>query len=51
MENWLSKISMAGPGGGEVNLRWLDDVDRSSIANGRYLKYNQFTNKFQSKDR
>ena len=47
MENWLSKISMAGPGGGEVNLRWLDDIDRSSIANGRYLKYNQFTNKFQ----
>ena len=27
-------------GGGEVNLRWLDDVDRSSIADGRWLKYN-----------
>ena len=37
---------MAGPGGGEVNLRYLDDVDRSSIANDRYLKYDQGTNKF-----
>ena len=46
MENWLTKISMAGPGGGEVNLRYLDDVDRSSIANDRYLKYDQGTNKF-----
>jgi hypothetical protein len=46
MENWLTKISMAGAGGGEVNFRWLDDIDRSSIANGRYLKYNQFSNKF-----
>ena len=38
MEDWLTKISLAGPGGGEVNLRWLDDIDRSTIANDRYLK-------------
>jgi hypothetical protein len=46
LEDWVTKISMAGPGGGEVNLRWLDDIDRSSIANDRYLKYDQHTNKF-----
>mgnify|MGYP003349994243 CR=1 FL=1 len=46
MEDWLTKISMAGPGGGEVNLRWLDDIDRSTIANDRYLKYDQHSNKF-----
>jgi hypothetical protein len=34
-------------GGGEVNLRWLDDVDRSSIADGRWLKYNGTTGKFE----
>ena len=26
-------------GGGEVNLRYLDDIDRASIANGRVLSY------------
>jgi hypothetical protein len=47
MENWLSKISMAGPGGGEVNLRWLDDIDRSSIYDMRYLRYNDANKKFE----
>lgn len=47
VENWLSKISMAGPGGGEVNLRYLDDVDRPSILSGRYLRYNGVSNKFE----
>ena len=47
MENWLSKISMAGPGGGEVNLRWLDDIDRSSIYDMRYLRYNDGIKKFE----
>ena len=47
MENWLSKISMAGPGGGEVNLRWLDDIDRSSIYDMRYLRYNNANKKFE----
>lgn len=37
-------------GGGEVNLRWLDDVDRSSIADGRWLKYNASIDKFQFDD-
>lgn len=33
-------------GGGEVNLRYLDDIDRSSIANGRVLSYDSNTKKF-----
>jgi len=33
-------------GGGEVNLRYLDDIDRTSIANGRVLSYDSSTNKF-----
>ena len=47
MENWLSKISMAGPGGGEVNLRYLDDIHRPSIYDGRYLRYNDILKKFE----
>ena len=33
-------------GGGEVNLRYLDDIDRASIANGRVLSYDAATKKF-----
>ena len=33
-------------GGGEVNLRFLDDVDRASIIDGRVLSYNAATKKF-----
>jgi prefoldin subunit 5 len=33
-------------GGGEVNLRYLDDIDRTSIANGRVLSYDSTTKKF-----
>ncbi|CAB5221749.1 hypothetical protein UFOVP242_55 [uncultured Caudovirales phage] len=40
LEGWISKISMTGPGGGEVNLLKLDDVDTSAIGNGKYLRYN-----------
>ena len=47
MENWLSKIAAAGPGGGEVNLRWLDDVYRPSIYDGRFLRYNDTIKKFE----
>ena len=46
LEGWVSKISMTGPGGGEVNLRWLDDVARETIAPGRYLTYDPTTKKF-----
>jgi len=47
MENWLSKISMAGPGGGEVNLRFLDDVNAKTIQDGRFLRYNGASENFE----
>jgi len=34
-------------GGGEVNLRYLDDVDVSNIGNGKVLSYNSTTKKFE----
>jgi hypothetical protein len=34
-------------GGGEVNLRYLDDIDRSSISDGKVLSYDAATNKFK----
>jgi len=40
LEGWISKISMAGPGSGEVNLLRLDDVDTSNIGNNKFLRYN-----------
>jgi len=46
LEQWISKISMAGTGGGEVNLRYLDDVNRSAIDDDKYLRYEASTNKF-----
>lgn len=33
-------------GGGEVNLRYLDDVARNTISDGLYLRYNEPTKKF-----
>jgi len=47
MEQWIGKIAATGPGGGEVNLRWLDDVDRPTIYDMRYLRYNDSTKKFE----
>lgn len=46
LEDWVVKISMAGPGGGEVNFRYLDDVDSNSIGENKYLTYNQDNRKF-----
>ena len=47
LEQAIGKIAATGPGGGEVNLRWLDDVDRSTIADGLYLRYNDTKKKFE----
>ena len=33
-------------GGGEVNLRYLDDIDRSTIYQGHFLTYDNSTKKF-----
>ena len=46
LEQWIGKIANAGPGSGEVNLRWLDDVKRDTIADGRWLKYSEADKKF-----
>lgn len=47
LEDWVSKISMAGPGSGEVNFRWLDDVNRDTIGNtDQILRYNPEDKKF-----
>lgn len=47
LEQWVYKISAAGPGGGEVNFRWLDDVNRSTIGNtDQILRYNPSDKKF-----
>jgi hypothetical protein len=47
LEQAISKIAITGPGGGEVNLRYLDDVDRSSISDGLFLRYNSTSKKFE----
>ena len=46
LEKWISRIAATGPGGGEVNLRWLDDVHRNSIGDGQYLRYDTPLKKF-----
>ena len=39
LQNWITKIAMTGPGSGETRLLFLDDVNRSTVADGRWLKY------------
>lgn len=46
LEQWVSRIAATGPGSGEVNFRWLDDVDRSSINKDWFLNYEPSTKKF-----
>jgi len=50
LEAWISRIAATGSGSGEVNFRWLDDVDRSSIDQNKYLTYNPTSKKFQFED-
>ena len=47
LEQAIGRVAAAGPGGGEVNLRYLDDVDRSTITDGWYLRYNATKKKFE----
>lgn len=38
---------MTGPGSGEVNFRWLDDVNRNTIGHtDQILRYNPDDKKF-----
>ena len=45
LHRFASRHSQHG-GGGEVNLRYLDDIDRSSIMDGLFLKYDASSKKF-----
>lgn len=47
LESWLGKVSIAGPGSGEVNLRYLDDVNTSNLGHRRLLNYNSQSSKFE----
>lgn len=47
LEQAIGKIAALGPGSGEVNLRWLDDVDRPTIYDMRYLRYSESKKKFE----
>ena len=47
LEQWVGKIANAGPGSGEVKLRRLDDVDRLSIEDDKFLAYNAASRKFE----
>ncbi len=46
LREWVSRIAATGPGGGEVNLRYLDDINRSTIQDGYFLRYDASTKKF-----
>ena len=46
LEQAIGRIAAHGPGSGEVNLRWLDDVARDTIADNRYLRYSDARKKF-----
>lgn len=46
LEQAIGRIAATGPGSGEVNLRWLDDVKRDTISDGRWLKYSEADKKF-----
>jgi hypothetical protein len=40
LEQWVSKISMAGPGSGEVKFKYLDDLEKNSIGDtDQILRY------------
>ena len=45
--NRIQQQLMSLGGGGEVNLRYLDDIDRSSISDGKVLSYDATSGKFK----
>lgn len=47
LEDWVSKISLAGSGSGEVRLLRLDDVDTSNLTDAYFLQYNASTKKME----
>lgn len=50
LERWIGQIQNAGPGSGEVNFRYLDDVNRLTMADSNdnwVLEYDATTKKVQ----
>lgn len=50
LEQAVGRIAATGPGSGEVNFRWLDDVNRATMAQGNdnwVLEYDSTTGKVQ----
>ena len=50
LEQWISKVAIAGPGSGEVEFRYLDDVNRSTMTQSNdnwVLEYDATTKKAQ----
>lgn len=50
LEQWVSRIAAHGPGSGEVNFRYLDDVERSTMTGSNdnwVLEYDTTTGKVQ----
>lgn len=50
LEQAIGRIAAAGPGSGEVNFRWLDDVNRATMTpsnNNWVLEYDSATKKVQ----
>ena len=45
LHSFASRMSQMG-GGGEVNLRYLDDIDKSTFVNNYFLSYSSSTNNF-----
>lgn len=50
LEKAIGRIAATGPGSGEVNFRWLDDVNRATMTDGNdnwVLEYDAATKKVQ----
>jgi hypothetical protein len=47
LREWVSRIAATGAGSGEVNFRYLDDVNRSTINDNWVLEYDAASKKFQ----
>jgi hypothetical protein len=50
LEQTMGRIAATGPGSGEVNFRWLDDVNRATMTEGNdswLLEYDAATKKVQ----
>jgi hypothetical protein len=45
LEQWMSRVAATSAGGGEVRVLRMDDVNSSTVGNGKYLKYDGATQK------